>query len=445
MHIKKEAKMVCEKHKSYKAVKPPTAKCIPCRKVYVFVNHDKYTAEELAQKLNKTVTTVKNYLTQMGLEEKEQATATTKKPSVSETVSYEQKIEKLKGELGEVKKKLKKAYKENSLTEEVVEFAKETIQAIPFINPKTRPVKDDSKTSETVVSLLSCLHVGEVVKEEEMGGLGKYNFEVFLERAQLYEDSLVDILANKMRGYHFPRLVILGLGDFVTGEIHAELERTNEFEVIEQAKRVSMVIAQVMVNIHRRLGIPIHFSGVVGNHGRKRKQKEFKGRDESFDRLAYEMMSLFTANHKEITYDIPKSFFHIIEIEGKKFLFLHGDNVKGWMGIPFYGLKRMADNFQAILAGHGRSYDYVCMAHFHQNMSMDAVRGEYFMNGTWKGGDEYALGALFVVADPRQQLFSVNPRKGITWRLPLSLRFTKPYDGRYGYTWEVADKLNSFE
>ena len=134
------------------------------------------------------------------------------------------------------------------------------------------------------------------------------------------------------------------------------------------------------------------------------------------------------------------------DIEGKKFLYFHGNNIKGWNGIPWYGINRTASNFHAVLAGHGMTYDYMVLSHFHQSGMVDAVKGEYIMNGTWKGGDEYALGKLSVVARPAQWLFGVSPEFGITWRIPVSLRVRKKiYDGRYKVQayGEIADVIKA--
>jgi len=333
--------------------------------------------------------------------------------------------------LSESNKKLNIAYKDNKLSDRVIKHVEASIQTIPYVKP-LNPIRGDSKIDrETAVSLLSCLHIGEVVSKEEMGGLGHYNFAIFLDRAQEYEDSVVRILSDKLQGYKWKELRVLGLGDFVSGIIHQELLETNEFPIVEQVFKTAAVMAQILVNLHRRLGIPVNFEGVVGNHGRIKKEYYFKNTYVNWDYVTYMTMQLFCQSYPAITFTIPKSFYHVTDIEGKKFLFFHGNNIKGWNGIPWYGISRTASNFQAVLAGHGLSYDYMVLSHFHQSGMVDAVKGEFIMNGTWKGGDEYALGALSVVANPRQFLFGVHPKRGITWRYAMSLNQGKHYDDRY--------------
>lgn len=347
------------------------------------------------------------------------------------TVEEEHIIDRLKREVGELKTKLKKAYRENNATEEILEIAKGSIQTIPYIRPHKRPEYKGKKELETAVSLLSCLHVGEVVSSDEMGGLGEYDFDVFLRRAQHYEDTVIDLMTEKMRGYEYRELVVLGLGDFVSGIIHEELEKTNEFNIVEQATKAAAVMSQILISFNRRLGIPVRFEGVVGNHGRTGKAYYYKEAYVNWDYVCYQYMQLMCAAYPQITFNIPKSFYHVTEVEKQKILFYHGNNIRGWSGIPWYGISRAAANFQAVLAGVGKYYDYMVLSHFHQTGMQDAPRGEYMMNGTWKGGDEYALGSLALTANPRQWLFSMHPKNGITWRFTVNLRAAKPYDGRY--------------
>ena len=367
---------------------------------------------------------------------------------ISEKVAFEQEILTLQKTLRDTRNKLATSYKENHAIDMVLAQVQASVKAIPYLKPPKVVRSKKKRERETAVSLISCIHMGEVVSKEEMGGLGEYNFAIFLERAQTYEDSLVKLLQDILTGYEWKELRILGLGDFISGIIHQELLETNEFPIVEQVFKTAAVMAQVFVNLHRRLGIPINFEGVVGNHGRVKQEYYFKNTYVNWDYVTYVTMQLFCQNYPEITFKLPKSFFNVTDIEGKKFLYFHGNHIKSWNQIPWYGINRTAVNFQALLAGHGQSYDYMVLAHFHQSGMVDAVKGEYIMNGTWKGGDEYALGRLSVVANPRQWLFGVNPEFGITWRIPIALKVKKiVYDERYKVQayGEIADTIKALK
>jgi len=55
-------------------------------------------------------------------------------------------------------------------------------------------------------------------------------------------------------------------------------------------------------------------------------------------------------------------------------LLLHGEDIKGWMNIPFYGLERSDARYKEMLHDFGISYDYYhCGHHHHRYRSGDAV------------------------------------------------------------------------
>ena len=369
--------------------------------------------------------------------------------TISEKVKFEQTIENLRQEKYGLEARLRESYRENEVGEAVLKLAEASIKTIPYIEPRELPILEDKGLeNEVAVFSISCAHIGEIVSEEEMGGLGKYDFNTFLERAQFVEDKIVELLQQKMVGYYFKELRILGLGDFISGIIHQELLETNEFNVMEQTFKAASVFSQVILNIHRRMNIPIRFEGVVGNHGRVKKDYYFKNAYVNWDYVCYRLIQLYLSNYPKITFNILRSFYGITDIEGWKFLFFHGNYIKSWAGIPWYGISRAASNFKAVLAGFGKSFLYMVMAHIHTNANFDTPGGgEIIVNGTWKGGDEYALGALSLVADPKQQLFGVNKKVGITWRFPLYLRLAKKYDGRYKVSayGEIEDIIKNFK
>jgi len=55
-------------------------------------------------------------------------------------------------------------------------------------------------------------------------------------------------------------------------------------------------------------------------------------------------------------------------------LLLHGEDIKGWMNIPFYGLERSDARYKEMLHDFGISYDYYHCGHHHQSVQIrDAV------------------------------------------------------------------------
>lgn len=336
-------------------------------------------------------------------------------------VSKDREIQRLKTQLEIVQRKYIVANKTSNLQESILDALYKTISALPSVRVPTIKSFKVERTKETALLLLSDLHSGEVVRADETGGLNSYNFEVMKNRLKYMSESIIDIAQNKLRGYEFPKLVIGGLGDFVTGLIHEELVETAENTPIEWTTGTALVIAQFMLEL-AQVFPEIEFTGIVGNHGRMTKQVRYKNRYVNWDYVTYTMLSLLLRNQKNVKFNLPKSFWALKEIEGKTFLFLHGDNINSWAGIPWYGIQRMISRFQELLYSKKIKVDYVCLGHFHNAGTLDKVSGELILNGSVIGGSEYSIGKLFLSSDANQFFAGVHRKHGLSWRYHLNLQ-----------------------
>jgi len=145
---------------------------------------------------------------------------------------------------------------------------------------------------------------------------------------------------------------------------------------------------------------------------------KFKKRYVNFDYIFYRILELLLRENKQFEFNIPKSFFDIIDIAGWKFLVYHGDDIKGWAGIPYYGMDRDIGKFRKILQYSGEKFDYVLLAHFHTPTELGA---ETIVNGSLKGADEFALGAVRQMSKATQTLFAVHKQQGITFKYNIQL------------------------
>ncbi len=225
-----------------------------------------------------------------------------------------------------------------------------------------------------------------------------------------------------------------------SGQIHAELVETANDSVIEWTLGGALIISQFLIDLSRHFK-HIEFTGVVGNHGRMTKDVRFKQRYVNWDYLLYVISSLMCINQKNIVFDIPKSFFTMKKISGQNYLILHGDNIKGYRSIPWYGIERAVNELSQLLSSQNKIFQHVFLGHFHNQGILDKIIGEVILNGSVIGGNEYSLGKLFKSADPKQMLMGVNSKYGPTWRFPINLREAKiKQNPRYKY--EGINNLN---
>ena len=134
----------------------------------------------------------------------------------------------------------------------------------------------------------------------------------------------------------------------------------------------------------------IEFSGVGGNHGRVGK----KGENPHFvnwDVYLYKYIAARLQGYEQVKFNIPLSWWYLDTIQGWNFLLLHGDDIKSWNGLPYYGIDRADARWTKLLNSKNMHYTYLELGHFHAPTELPSVDGEKIINGCWPGGSIFAL------------------------------------------------------
>jgi len=330
---------------------------------------------------------------------------------------------------------LAKALKERSYQELLFDNLRTSIMAAGLVfpeefrkvdvpAPKTRKFKEEEATL-----LLSDIHIGKEIRVDEMGGLGAYNFEYFIEYAIMLAKAIKEIIRIHSYAYKIKKLNVLGLGDWLDSQgIYPGQANYLDLTVTQQAVFGMVYIAQLLVSLldtFQQIDVEL----IMGNHGRTGQKKREQPRYNSYDFLAYTMLSLMLQQQKRIKFNVHVPFWGMKNIKGHDFLMLHGDDIRSWAGIPWYGINRAIANLREVLMNIGKgSFRYTCLAHFHNTGDLEANYGERLINGAWTGCDPFSLEALFSSSQPRQQFFGVNETRGITWRYWVDLRDANFYE-----------------
>lgn len=356
-----------------------------------------------------------------------------REPSVplttAEKIERDREVARLKAQLSESKSKYTEANREAELEERICEALDRRILAYAPVPPPTFAPRSHGRP-ESVVALMSDYHIGEVVSFEETGGLNAYDFDVFMRRYQYHVDAIGGICFGKLTGYDFPELVIAGLGDMVSGIIHDELVETSDSTLMDWLIDGSHIIAQGIRQLAAEfpaIRVEWHF----GNHGRVTQKPRFKRRWVNYDYLLGHMISVELRDQTNVTFTNHKSFWSLTDVQGHGILCLHGDNIKGWAGIPLYGVNRAVSNLSALLGQQRQRFDTVCLGHFHQTALLERIDADVILNGSGIGGNEYSYGALFAGNKPRQVLFGVHPDRGRTWQYAIDLAHGDSHECRF--------------
>lgn len=296
------------------------------------------------------------------------------------------------------------------------------------------------RIAEDLVLHLSDEHADQIVLPHRVNGLEEYNFRVALARAERLVDSVTKFATRTLSNYDFPTLWILANGDHINGEIH-DASAVSEYKNVF---RNTLAVGQMHALMFRDLAAAFPRVKVVytaGNHGRRTRRKEYvAGAWNNWDYLVGETARLMCADLPTVEFLIPDAWSVNLDIRGWIFNVSHGDDVKAWNSIPFYGMERQTRRLQSLAVVEGQSIHYFARGHFHTPATLSNPAGEILMNGAWKATDEYAFHALGGYNKPAQLLHGVHPEHGVTWRVPVHLKFPGDTDGPKRYRVNLAEE-----
>ena len=128
---------------------------------------------------------------------------------------------------------------ERQATGEVLEIVHELRNAIKEAAPVKMEYTPIEKSSSpcTHVLHLSDWHYGATTKRDDVDGFGEYSSQIAERRILALGQAIIKKTLAQRHGYVVPKLHILGTADYISGDIHYELQVTNEFPAPVQTVR----------------------------------------------------------------------------------------------------------------------------------------------------------------------------------------------------------------
>lgn len=171
----------------------------------------------------------------------------------------------------------------------------------------------ENNAKKTAIVTCSDWHIGECFDNE----WGCYNSDIARERIEEYasraiQRCLLEGVSN---------VIIAGLGDLCSGNIHFSIAVTNRENVIEQI----MLASEFMLSFVKAFvdkGFVVTFTNICGNHSRMDKKDEAI-KDERMDNLIGWFVSTHLASYPNFKYVKPQD---TTLAEVNDFWFVHGDN-----------------------------------------------------------------------------------------------------------------------
>ena len=334
----------------------------------------------------------------------------------------------------------KAAQRENSIFESLVDELCAVITPITPLPVLKKFNGRDGKINETLVAYLSDEHADQIVLPHQVGGLERYDFRIALRRAEQYVDTILKFSQQTLSNYYFDTLFIFAHGDHTSGEIH----NAKDHSEYRNAFRNTLAIGQMHALMFRDLAPyfkEIKVLYLSGNHGRRTIKKEYPAPWNNWDYLVAETAKAHCVDIENIDFMIPESFSACVDVEGWGFAVSHGDDIRSWNGIPWYGIERKTRRLSALNASQGKKIDYYCFAHFHNPAMQAALNGETIINGSWIATSPYVYESLSSFNEPSQWLHGVHKTFGVSWRLNMRLRTKNEHLGPDRYHINLAKEF----
>jgi hypothetical protein len=296
-------------------------------------------------------------------------------------------------------------------------IASEIAAAVVALEPyprvlNTYDVADaNAETPVAAVIKLSDWQIGEVINANETEGFGVYNFAIAEKRIFALVKKVTEwVEMHRKAGYIINELHVFSEGDIVSGNIHYELEVTNEFCVTVAAAKAGMLLAEVIAQLAAHFDKVTVWEMSADNHGRlTRKSQAKQGAANNYGYLSHVICNEVLRDHENVQTMLGEGTKLLANVLGKKFLISHGHHIVSQAGIPYYGLDRDKAREATKRQNTDKTFDYLSLGHFHVPA---IISGNILINGCLTGTTEFdhMLGRN---CHPAQVSFMTHPVHGI--------------------------------
>jgi len=338
-------------------------------------------------------------------------------------LSIQEDVVRLQDENRYLKSEVKQAQRDSTLFKSLAPIIEAQSPFSTFL-PYSSIISRKAKITESAMLMLSDSHSDQEIMSKRVRGLEEYGFEIACQRAERIVDTTISHLIDNMKNYKFETLYIAGLGDYVNGEIHRATEHSKWGNSLKNSMGMGELLAMMITDLSRHFP-KIVLCSVSGNHGRKSIKKDYRGAHDNWDYLvvahaAARLKGLVEQGRLEIV--APDAWSMMLSVYKWNFMLNHGDDIRSWNSLPWYGIERKTRRLNAIGTVQGQVPHYYLFGHFHTMATQQHTTGETIINGSWAATDEYALESLGAFSEPYQWLFGIHPSYGLSWRMPIKLR-----------------------
>lgn len=253
----------------------------------------------------------------------------------------DERVKELESQLRESEANIRDYRKDHGKLEVFFDRVLNAIKPIPPLPSVYKPKNSKGKNPCVAVMQNTDWHTGEVQDAAEIEFINAYSPEIQLARIKEMDAVFLRWCETMRAGYLVDRCHVIVTGDLISGDIHLELTATNAYpvpvQVCEAAKMLAMSIGTKAQAFEQ---VTVDFI-VPDNHARLTKKPQAKESGQnSFNYLVGILAQQYLAKHKNVTFNVHTEIEKVIEVNGMRYLCSHGNNIVGWMGVPWYSIER---------------------------------------------------------------------------------------------------------
>jgi hypothetical protein len=305
--------------------------------------------------------------------------------------------------------------KKADLIEAVYQGARDGMSTLtlPKISKSTIPNKK-TKDTELCVPLLSDIQLAKRTPD--------YDSKIAEKRVIEYANRIVKLTKIQRQSHNVNKCVVLALGDIVEGELifpgQSHLIDSSLYrQVTVDGPRILYAFFTTLLQEFDE----VECYWVIGNHGALggRSRRDYNP-ETNADRMLGKILDTMFANEKRIKFHIPEGvdqhWYTVADLGVKaKFFCFHGDNIRGSMGLPFYGYNKKILGWKALASqGLMENFTHAVCGHYHTPTSLYINDVRVWVNGSTESYNSYAQEQLASMGRPSQFCLFVKPSKGVT-------------------------------
>lgn len=266
--------------------------------------------------------------------------------------------------------------------------------------PEFNPVVDNTKTKRKMVACISDIHYGATVDVEGR----TYNTEIAKEYLWKYASKIEDEAVKN----NVDEIYLMNLGDTIE---HLSMRSENYYSaekiLSEQVTEVSQLIIDILAHLSSKF--KIKYSAIAGNHDRISGNKNDNVYSDSITVMSNKMIEVYVkySNNPNVEFIEAEPYHHIISLENRTFLFVHGDK---------HSMKKETTLAEQSMI-YGINFDAIFAGHIHNFTVKEVGEDRYVVTfGSIKGTDEYSLKTIGSTASRSQGIILVDEQNNYEFK-----------------------------